>query len=130
MALPNIEVVGTVTEVFEEVQVNDTFSKREIWVMADEDTQYPQEIKIEFTQDKCALLNKYSADDKVVIDVNIRGKSFDDKKNPGERFNFTKLNGWRIKGVASGGNQTQAQQPATPSEASPPAGDGTDDLPF
>ena len=55
--------------------VNDTkehgsngFRKREVVVTTEE--QYPQDLLIEFIQDKCDLLNSYKAGDSVKIDIN------------------------------------------------------------
>ena len=135
MATGSIALAGTVVEVFEEQKISDNFSKRLIKLDIDEDTDYSQRVTVEFVNDKCGLLNKYGAGDKVVVDVNIRGKDF---TKDGKTSNFTKLNGWRIKGFATGGNDPAPQadvsdmpgaDPAPQTQA--PAGDnGQDDLPF
>ncbi len=138
MATGSIALTGTVIEVQDEVKVSESFKKRIIKIDIDEDTDYPQRVAIEFVNDKTSLLNKYNAGDKITIDINIRGKDF---TKDGKTSNFTKLNGWRIKGFASGsGDQTPAQvevhdMPGN-SQAPPEsgaAGDvdrGLDDLPF
>jgi hypothetical protein len=48
------------------------FRKREMVVTTDE--QYPQHIMIEFTQDKCDLLNNFRQGDPVKVSINLRGK--------------------------------------------------------
>jgi len=139
MATGSIALTGTVVEVQDEVKVSESFKKRIIKVDIDEDTEYSQRVVIEFVNDKTSLLSKYSAGDKVTVDINIRGKDF---TKDGKTSNFTKLNGWRIKGFAAGGQdggQDSGQGttddmpggniPATPA---PDAGGdkGPDDLPF
>ena len=133
MATGSIALTGTVVRVEDLVKVSDRFEKRLIVVEVDQDTEYPQTVAIEFVNDKTQLLGKYSAGDQVTVDTNIRGKDFekDDKV-----MNFTKLNGWRIKGFAAGGNDPAPQQgnvddmPGAAPEP-PSVGDGgDDDLPF
>ncbi len=53
-----MEVTGKIKVVNPEQQVSASFKKRELVVTTEE--QYPQHIMIEFTQDKCDLLNSYS----------------------------------------------------------------------
>lgn len=135
MATGSIAFVGTVVEVFETQKISERFEKRLIKLDIDEDTDYPQRITIEFVNDKTPLLNKYSAGDKVTVDTNVRGKDF---KKDGKVSNFTKLNGWRIKGFAAGGNDPAPQGDASDmpggNSQTPPAsgaaGDEGDDLPF
>ena len=54
-----MEVAGKIKVINAEQQVSATFRKRELVVTTDE--QYPQHIMVEFTQDKCDLLNNYKA---------------------------------------------------------------------
>ena len=103
------------------VESNPDFTKRELWLTIDEDTEYPQTVNIEFLKDKTSALDKYSAGDQVEVDINVRGNKSKDKKRC-----FNSLNGWRIRGVASGGNDAPPV-----ADAPPPSGDeGGDDLPF
>jgi hypothetical protein len=68
------------------------FTKREVVVITEE--QYPQNILIEFTQDKCPLLDKFSAGDNVNVSINVRGREW---VNPqGETKYFNSINGWKI----------------------------------
>jgi len=144
MATGSIALVGTVIEVFETQKISDRFEKRLLKMDIDEDTKtadhdYSQRVVVEFLNDKTPLLNKYSAGDKVTVDINIRGKDFE---KDGKVSNFTKLNGWRIKGFASGGNDPAPQQgnvddmpggndPAPSAPAADGGADkGPDDLPF
>jgi hypothetical protein len=134
MATGSIALVGTVKRVEDLVKVSERFQKRVIVVTIDEDTEYPQDVAVEFVNDKTGLIGKYSAGDKVTVDVNIRGKDFekDDKIS-----NFTKMNGWRIKGFAAGGNDPAPQGDVSdmpggndPAPQQGASDGGADDLPF
>ena len=71
------------------------FLKREIVVTTQE--QYPQDILIEFVQDKCSILDKYAVGQNVKVGINLRGRMW---VNPqGEEKYFNSINGWRIKGL-------------------------------
>ena len=50
------------------------FRKREIVITTQE--QYPQNILIEFIQDRTSLLDTFQADDFVKIDINLRGREW------------------------------------------------------
>lgn len=93
------------------------FRKRELVVTTDE--QYPQHIMIEFTQDKCDILNSYKQGEPVKVSINLRGREW---VNPqGETRYFNSIQGWRIEREQGANTQpAQTQQPA----------DFRDDLPF
>lgn len=81
------------------------FRKREIVVTSEE--QYPQHILVEFTQDKCDLLNSYKVGENVKVYLNLRGREW---VNPqGETKYFNSIQGWKIEHV-SGSNQHAVQQ--------------------
>ncbi|MFH6944655.1 DUF3127 domain-containing protein [Flavobacterium sp. FlaQc-50] len=137
-----MEVSGKVKVVNPEQQVAASFKKREIVVTTDE--QYPQHILIEFTQDKCDLLNGYRAGEPVKIGINLRGREW---VNPqGETRYFNSIQGWKIERLAGTApapgngsavdeyNQRHSGATASPAEAFAPATnlneDEPDDLPF
>ena len=105
------------------------FRKRELVVTTEE--QYPQHIMIEFTQDKCDLLNSYKSGEPVKVSINLRGREW---VNPqGETKYFNSIQGWRIE--RQGAEAPAQQQPGIPaSQAFEPAADfkeeDHDDLPF
>ena len=112
------------------------FRKREMVVTTDE--QYPQHIMIEFTQDKCDLLNNYRAGEPVKVSINLRGREW---VNPqGETKYFNSIQGWRIEKMqadapAAGPAQAYPQAPAQPAyDQFQPATnfkeEDHDDLPF
>ena len=87
-----MEITGKIKVINAEQVVGATFKKRELVVTTDE--QYPQSIMIEFTQDKCDLLNKYAIGDNVTVGINLGGREW---VNPqGETKYFNSIKGWKI----------------------------------
>ncbi len=124
-----MEVSGKIKVINAEQQISASFRKRELVVTTEE--QYPQHIMIEFTQDKCDLLNSYKAGEGVKVSINLRGREW---VNPqGETKYFNSIQGWRIERLQA---EAPAQQmPPVPSaEAFEPATNFNeeehDDLPF
>lgn len=68
------------------------FRKREI-VLTTKD-EYPQDILIEFVQDKCDLLDSYGIGQEATISINIRGKSWTNPEGVVRYFNS--IQGWNI----------------------------------
>ena len=59
--------------------------------------QYPQNIIIEFVQDKCELLDSFEVNDIVKVNINLRGREW---VNPeGETKYFNSIQAWRIEKV-------------------------------
>lgn len=99
-----MQVHGKIKVINPEQNVSATFKKREFVVTTEE--QYPQHIQLEFTQDKCDLLNSYKVGDSVSVGINIRGREW---VNPqGETKYFNTLQAWKI----------EKQQPANNTAAS------------
>ena len=104
------------------------FRKRELVITTEE--QYPQHIMVEFVQDKCDLLNNYTAGQEVKVSINIRGREW---VNPqGETKYFNSITGWRIENVDQ--SVSPNMPPMPPEDAFEPASDlkedDHDDLPF
>lgn len=88
-----MEVSGKIKVINREINVSVAFKKRELVVTTDE--QYPQHILIEFSQDKCDLLNNYKVGQEVKVSINLRGREW---TNPqGETKYFNQIQGWRIE---------------------------------
>ena len=73
------------------------FRKRELVVTTEE--QYPQDLLIEFIQDKCDILNSYNVGESVKIDINLRGREWQSPQ--GETKYFNSIQGWRIEKTSS-----------------------------
>ena len=104
------------------------FRKRELVVTTEE--QYPQDLLVEFIQDKCDILNSYNVGDSVKVDINLRGREWQSPQ--GEIKYFNSIQGWRIEKLSLESNPNIP--PVPPAEAFEPADDVNDnepdDLPF
>jgi single-strand DNA-binding protein len=108
------ELTGKVKLVQDE-QTFGNFVKREVVVTIDESSKYPQDISVDFCQDKVGLLDNVRAGQDVTISFNLRGR---ESKN---RY-FNSLQGWKI--AARG-------QASAPTKAAPVVQDEDDDqIPF
>jgi hypothetical protein len=87
-----MEVKGTIKVIKATEVVSEKFSKRELVVTTEE--QYPQHISIQFTQDKCDLLNKFSIGQSVEVGINLRGREWTSPQ--GEVKYFNTIEGWRV----------------------------------
>ena len=93
------------------------FTKREMVVIV-EDGKYPQEINLEFVQDKVALLDKLQPGQTVTVSFDIRGREYNGRY-------FNNLQGWKIvteDDVAPGAD--------APPQDVPPPDAYDDDIPF
>ena len=110
---------------------NNGFRKREVVITTEE--QYPQHILVEFVQDKCDLLNNFTAGQDVKISINLRGREW---VNPqGETKYFNSIQGWRIENLQQeAASPSSDLPPIPPADAFEPAKDinveDHDDLPF
>lgn len=97
------------------------FTKREMVVIV-EDGKYPQEINLEFVQDKVALLENLQVGQEVTVTFDIRGREYNGRY-------FNNLQGWKI---VAPNNETafssQRQSTAPPKIAQPDFDDN--DIPF
>ena len=102
-----MELTGKVKVVQNEVEKG-TFKSRNIVVTTDE--QYPQDISVQFVQDKCTLLDKFQVGENVTIGINLRGREW---TNPqGEAVYFNTIQGWKI-------NKNETLQPSQPDQEPP-----------
>ena len=124
-----MEVTGKIKWIDEtKTYGNNGFRKREVVITTEE--QYPQQILIEFIQDKCELLNNYQVGQNVKIGINLRGREW---TNPeGETKYFNSIQGWRIDALEND-SSTEIPPMPTPTSFEPAEGDANevdDDLPF
>ena len=112
------ELSGKIKLIQEPKTFDSGFTKREMVVIV-EDGRYPQEINLEFVQDKVALLDSLQPGQEVTVSFDIRGREY-----KGRYFN--NLQGWKV--VAAGSDEN-APPPEDAYDA-PPPGFGDDDIPF
>ena len=107
------------------------FRKREIVITTQE--QYPQNILVEFVQDKCELLDPYQIGQDVRIGINLRGREW---INPeGQTKYFNSIQGWRIDQLDQVSNNDESipvQKPFETTDLNKDQNDSDeeDDLPF
>jgi hypothetical protein len=98
-------------------QVSEKFSKREMVITDLSEPQYPQDIQLEFTQDKVSLLDSMMEGQEVEVSFNLKGREWTSPTGDVKYFNT--LQAFRIEKV--GGS------PA-PAASAPVVSDN--DLPF
>lgn len=115
------ELSGKIKLIQEAQTFGSGFTKREMVVIV-EDGKYPQEINLEFVQDKVALLDSLTAGQEVTVTFDIRGREYNGRY-------FNNLQGWKV--ALLGQEQGHPSSSAPPSY---PAGDhgyiDDDDIPF
>lgn len=101
------------------------FTKREV-VVTVEDGKYPQDINLEFLQDKVSLLDNVSEGQEIKVSFDIRGREYNGRY-------FNNLVGWKIEA----GEDAAAPAPAAAASDRPPIPDDSeapgefdDDIPF
>ena len=92
-----MNITGIIKVINDTMVVSDKFKKRDFVVTTQE--QYPQDIIIQMTQDKCDVLNSYNVGDSVDVSINIRGREWTSPS--GEVKYFNTIEGWKINKVGS-----------------------------
>ena len=69
-----MELTGSIKLIQEEERISDRFKKRGLVLSTQE--QYPQDIMIEFVQEKTELLDSFQQGQQVTISINIRGREW------------------------------------------------------
>jgi len=87
-------ITGTIEKIMDTKKISDSFEKRELVVKTA--GQYPQEILIEFHQDKTESLEGYQIGQAVDVSINIRGKSWKSPQDGKVRW-FNTIQGWKIE---------------------------------
>lgn len=121
------EAIGSITDIMEAQQINDTFRKRE-FVIEIKDGMYPQLIKFQLTQDRCEQLSRFSVGQEVKVHFNLRGRQF--SKREGGVDYWLNLEAWRIEPSSSSSPDRGDQPAAEPVSASGLDSADADDLPF
>lgn len=85
----SFELTGKVKLVQEPQTFASGFTKREV-VVTVEDGRYPQDINLEFLQDKVSLLDSVSEGQEIKVSFDIRGREYNGKY-------FNNLVGWKVE---------------------------------
>ena len=97
------------------------FTKREMVVIVEEG-KYPQEINIEFVQDKTALLDNLQPGQEITVTFDIRGREYNGRY-------FNNLQGWKVETLESQPAHTAEGQSSAPHYPTPSDFED-DDIPF
>jgi len=128
--MAQVSISGTIKVIGKTQDVSEKFRKREV-VITEAGGQYPQHIPVEFTQDRCGLLDGYNPGEEVTVTCYVNGREWTGKD--GVTKHFLSLKGDRIERTGAVAEATpngrHAAPPPTASDM-PPIGGEEDDLPF
>ena len=102
-----MEIQGRIKVIFAPETVGQNgFQKRDLVITTEE--QYPNDILIQFTQQRCDLLNNLKVGQNVRVHFNLRGREWTNQQ--GEVKYFNTIEGWKIELIQTT-NVAQQQQP-------------------
>ncbi|QDP55635.1 MAG: hypothetical protein Tp156SUR1554471_12 [Prokaryotic dsDNA virus sp.] len=99
-----MNLTGKIKAFTDEQKVSEKLTKQQLILTIDEDSQYPQNIAIEFLNDKMDMLKKHQIGDNVSVDINLRGNEYNGKY-------YNNLVGWRVAKIISNEITNQQQNP-------------------
>ncbi|MDH5382485.1 MAG: DUF3127 domain-containing protein [Cyclobacteriaceae bacterium] len=120
-----MDITGKIIEIQDTQNINDSFQKREFVLEYAENPLYPEYVKFELIQERCALVDAFKVGDEVKVQFNLKGRKWTDKE--GQVRYFNSLQAWKIDSLAG-----QSSQDAPPAPNNPPAPPANEDdvLPF
>ncbi len=126
------EVEGKLHKLFPTEQKSASFMARE-FVLEIPDGNYPQLVKFQAVQDRCAILDSFQEGDRIKVSFDLRGREWNGKY-------LTNLNAWRIDKAGDEGSgpvrSAAAVDNSFPADPfpnygdAPPAVGNLEDLPF
>lgn len=87
-----MDLKGVLVKVFAKQQVSEKFAKREFVIKTE--GEYPQEILLQVTQDRCELLDNFMEGETIQAFINIRGRAWTNPEGVIKYFNT--LEAWKI----------------------------------
>jgi single-strand DNA-binding protein len=124
----SFEVAGKLIKKYDTENKTGSFQAREFVIEVD--GQYPQFVKFQLVQDRCALLDAYGEGETIKVHFDLRGREWQGKY-------FTNLNAWRLEkadAAETSPTGTASAPPPPVADSFPSAGDepanAGDDLPF
>ena len=114
-----MEIQGRIKQIFPSQMIGQNgFEKRDLVIVTEEN--YPQTIIIQFTQQRCDLLESLQVGQNVKVYINIKGREW---TNPqGETKYFNTIEGWKIEVIQTTNvaYQQPVQQPVAQAAPAPP----------
>ena len=90
-----MNIQGKLIEIFDTIQITETFKKREFIIQDNKNPEYPEYTKVEVIQDKVSLLDNINIGDEINVLINIKGRKWEDKEGNIKYFNS--IQGWKIE---------------------------------
>lgn len=98
-----MELIGRIKIIGDVIQVSDKFVKRDVIVTTND--KYPQDIKVEFSNDKVDEVNNFNEGQDVKIAFRLRGSIWNEKY-------FVSVSGWKIEAASGGSPRPSVNKPA------------------
>lgn len=90
-------IIGKIKKILDPITFSSGFRKRELVILTDE--KYPQNILVEFLQEKTSLLDRLKINDYIKISINIRGREWINSEGIIRYYNS--IQGWQIEKIKS-----------------------------
>lgn len=121
----SFEVMGRMHKKYDTENKSETFRAREFVLEINTEGNYPQFVKFQMVQDRCAVIDPFNEGDLIKVHFDLRGREWNGKY-------LTNLNAWKVEkleAAATSGNPVAPSAGYFPSADDEPASSG-DDLPF
>ena len=103
--MSEFKIKGTISKIFDTVQVTDKFCKREF--VLETGDKYLEFVKFQVVQDKCGLLDNFKEGEPATVYFNLKGKPYTNKE--GVTSYFTNLDAWKIESESKEPEQPKAK---------------------
>lgn len=126
-----MDVIGFLKAKKDTRQATETFRVREFVVTIEADSQYPQHISMQVTQDRCDLLDQFNEGDQLKVNFNLRGREW--TAPDGDIRYFNSIDAWRIEkidGATAVNTMNDQIGGMTTTDATSSNAEEEDDLPF
>ena len=133
----SFEITGKLIEVYPVTEISDKFKKREFVIEHTEvknGFDFKDYIKLQITQDKCTLPDKFKAGDMIKVTFNLRGRKWE---KDGKVNYFTNLEAWKLESIGNkpdhadlNGFPDVSQAPGQENNEFTASAEELDDLPF
>ncbi|MBC7654360.1 MAG: DUF3127 domain-containing protein [Oligoflexus sp.] len=95
-----IKIQGKVINLGNTIEVGEKkFKKREIVIILDADSQYPQEIALQGTRDLCDKMDDLVIGTEVLFHINLNGRKWTNKEGIYQWFNSLQI--WKFEVITS-----------------------------
>lgn len=130
--MAQVTITGTVRTIGKVQDVSASFRKREL-IITEPSGQRAQHIPVEFTQDRCGLLDGFNVGEEVTVTAFVNGREWTGRDGVTKFFlslggNRIERSGAAVPAGAPAAGGYQAAPPPTMADMPPIGGD--DDLPF